>query len=371
WHSTRTLSVTSPALTKSEKPPADEKDDPNKPIKFSTSPANHRTWTVARSMGSDHQRSLWKVLPFSVCCLSILLWCVLREETDDDQILENGHHEHSTENHEEQHVKEKPSYTLSADSTSQLDVFGHDGDTFGVDGTQIGVFEESHQLGNNTNELTPLQILYRETFKLHNPCQECHLQTHTQRSIQDVFQGRNQKRYQPSTSQHDLPTVHSPCCHFLHAMISPQSAFQGDNTSLANLQVLGTIILKNLREVLPQQEKASRLPVDICSSKDGFLQATICLGVLRDIQPLRRRDCMRKGTFEDKENERINGYFVQGQYLSVTTVCNWQIHHRTYRLQQCGARTRRGGHGSVQFSYCLTLKDCGYRRRCGPMLFGS
>lgn len=29
---------------------------------------------------------------------------------------------------------------------SQLDVFGHDGDSLGVDGTQIGIFEQAHQV---------------------------------------------------------------------------------------------------------------------------------------------------------------------------------------------------------------------------------
>lgn len=36
--------------------------------------------------------------------------------------------------------------TFSTDTTSQLDVFGHDGDTLGVDGAQVGVLEESDQV---------------------------------------------------------------------------------------------------------------------------------------------------------------------------------------------------------------------------------
>lgn len=36
---------------------------------------------------------------------------------------------------------------LSADATSQLDVFGHNGDTFGVNGAQVGVFKEADQVG--------------------------------------------------------------------------------------------------------------------------------------------------------------------------------------------------------------------------------
>ena len=37
--------------------------------------------------------------------------------------------------------------TLSADTAGELDVLGHDGDTLGVDGAQVGVFEESYEVG--------------------------------------------------------------------------------------------------------------------------------------------------------------------------------------------------------------------------------
>ena len=37
--------------------------------------------------------------------------------------------------------------TLSSDSSGQLDVLWHDGDPLGVDGAQVGVFEESDQVG--------------------------------------------------------------------------------------------------------------------------------------------------------------------------------------------------------------------------------
>ena len=37
--------------------------------------------------------------------------------------------------------------TFSANSTGQLDVLGHYGDTFGVDGTQVGVLEQTDQVG--------------------------------------------------------------------------------------------------------------------------------------------------------------------------------------------------------------------------------
>ena len=36
---------------------------------------------------------------------------------------------------------------LAADAARELDVLGHDGDTLGVDGAQVGVFEESDQVG--------------------------------------------------------------------------------------------------------------------------------------------------------------------------------------------------------------------------------
>ena len=35
---------------------------------------------------------------------------------------------------------------LSSDPSGQLDVFWHDGYSFGVDGTEIAVFEQSHQV---------------------------------------------------------------------------------------------------------------------------------------------------------------------------------------------------------------------------------
>ena len=36
---------------------------------------------------------------------------------------------------------------LSADAAGQLDVLRHDGDTLGVDSAQVGVFEETDQVG--------------------------------------------------------------------------------------------------------------------------------------------------------------------------------------------------------------------------------
>ena len=37
--------------------------------------------------------------------------------------------------------------TFTTDTSGQLDVLGHDGDTLGVDGAQVGVFEESDEVG--------------------------------------------------------------------------------------------------------------------------------------------------------------------------------------------------------------------------------
>src|SRR5690349_19339309 len=36
--------------------------------------------------------------------------------------------------------------TLSTDAACQLDVLGHDGHTLGVDGTQVGVLKQAHQV---------------------------------------------------------------------------------------------------------------------------------------------------------------------------------------------------------------------------------
>ena len=37
--------------------------------------------------------------------------------------------------------------TFSSDSASQLDVLWHDGDSLGVDGTQVGIFKQTNQVG--------------------------------------------------------------------------------------------------------------------------------------------------------------------------------------------------------------------------------
>ena len=39
--------------------------------------------------------------------------------------------------------------TLTTEATSELDVLGLDGDTLGVDGAQVGIFEEGHEVSLN------------------------------------------------------------------------------------------------------------------------------------------------------------------------------------------------------------------------------
>lgn len=40
-----------------------------------------------------------------------------------------------------------PLSTLSSNSAGKLNILGHDGDTLGVDGAQVGIFEEANQVG--------------------------------------------------------------------------------------------------------------------------------------------------------------------------------------------------------------------------------
>ena len=39
------------------------------------------------------------------------------------------------------------SRSLSSDSSGELNILGHDGDSLGVDGAEVGVFEESNEVG--------------------------------------------------------------------------------------------------------------------------------------------------------------------------------------------------------------------------------
>ncbi|XP_003928422.1 ubiquinol-cytochrome c reductase complex assembly factor 4 [Saimiri boliviensis] len=68
-------------------PAAEEDDDPDRPIKFSSSKANPRLWTVGNSMGDGYQRPWWQVLPISLSIMALVIWCFLREETETDQWL--------------------------------------------------------------------------------------------------------------------------------------------------------------------------------------------------------------------------------------------------------------------------------------------
>ncbi|MBN3306389.1 CSMT1 protein, partial [Amia calva] len=68
-----------------------------KPIPFSTSKASHKTWTVDRSFGSEYQRPWWKVLPISAICITFLLWCIFRKESDIDAQLDRKLYEHLPE----------------------------------------------------------------------------------------------------------------------------------------------------------------------------------------------------------------------------------------------------------------------------------
>uniref|UniRef100_A0A669QBR4 Protein CCSMST1 n=1 Tax=Phasianus colchicus TaxID=9054 RepID=A0A669QBR4_PHACC len=69
-------------------PRAAEDPESEGPIPFSASKASPRVWSVSRSMGSDHQRPWVKVLPLSLLCSGLLLWCAFRERTEIDERLE-------------------------------------------------------------------------------------------------------------------------------------------------------------------------------------------------------------------------------------------------------------------------------------------
>ncbi|KAL4624376.1 hypothetical protein GN956_G17382 [Arapaima gigas] len=90
-HTHRSLVLTSHTWQKSHSP---GNEDHNKPIKFSTSKASHRTWKVEDSLGSRYQRPWWKVLPISLVGIAFLLWCFFREESEIDQQLKKQLYEH-------------------------------------------------------------------------------------------------------------------------------------------------------------------------------------------------------------------------------------------------------------------------------------
>lgn len=91
-------------LSLSSRPSAKSTDDSSlkdEPIKFSTSKASHKTWKVDSSLGSRYERPWWKVLPVSLFCISIILWCALREETDVDRNLHENMFQPSDKEKEE------------------------------------------------------------------------------------------------------------------------------------------------------------------------------------------------------------------------------------------------------------------------------
>ncbi|XP_072568692.1 ubiquinol-cytochrome c reductase complex assembly factor 4 [Paramormyrops kingsleyae] len=88
----RSMFLTCERCCKSQSP--ENTEDMGKPIKFSTSKASHRTWRVDRSLGSQHQRPWWKVLPVSLAIVCFLLWCAFRDESEIDQKLEKQLYEH-------------------------------------------------------------------------------------------------------------------------------------------------------------------------------------------------------------------------------------------------------------------------------------
>ncbi|XP_063077647.1 ubiquinol-cytochrome-c reductase complex assembly factor 4 [Engraulis encrasicolus] len=88
----RTLSASQSLLAK--KPVVDDDEETNQPIKFTTSKASHRSWSVDRSLGSTYQRPWWRVLPFSVVGVGFVVWCFWRSETEVDQILEKELYDH-------------------------------------------------------------------------------------------------------------------------------------------------------------------------------------------------------------------------------------------------------------------------------------
>lgn len=70
--------------------PADreeEKEDPNLPIQFSSSRAVPVRWSVEHSLGKQQQRPWWKVLPFTLALVVLIMWCYLRSEGSTDQWL--------------------------------------------------------------------------------------------------------------------------------------------------------------------------------------------------------------------------------------------------------------------------------------------
>ncbi|XP_040322454.1 ubiquinol-cytochrome c reductase complex assembly factor 4, partial [Herpailurus yagouaroundi] len=66
---------------------AEEEDDPNRPIQFSSSKASPSRWKVQHSLGGEQQRPWWRVLPFSLSLMALVVWCFFRQETSTDRWL--------------------------------------------------------------------------------------------------------------------------------------------------------------------------------------------------------------------------------------------------------------------------------------------
>uniref|UniRef100_A0A671G314 Ubiquinol-cytochrome c reductase complex assembly factor 4 n=1 Tax=Rhinolophus ferrumequinum TaxID=59479 RepID=A0A671G314_RHIFE len=64
-----------------------EEEDANRPVLFSSSKANPSRWTVEHSLGRKQQRPWWKVLPFSLSLMILVIWCFLRQETGADRFV--------------------------------------------------------------------------------------------------------------------------------------------------------------------------------------------------------------------------------------------------------------------------------------------
>lgn len=77
-----------PALAASELlPRSGKEEDANRPVLFSSSKANPSRWTVEHSLGRKQQRPWWKVLPFSLSLMILVIWCFLRQETGADRFV--------------------------------------------------------------------------------------------------------------------------------------------------------------------------------------------------------------------------------------------------------------------------------------------
>ncbi|CAK7305197.1 ubiquinol-cytochrome c reductase complex assembly factor 4 [Vulpes vulpes] len=65
----------------------DEEDEADRPIQFSSSRAHPARWSVQHSLGQGQQRPWWRVLPFSLTLMALVVWCFLRQETGTDRWL--------------------------------------------------------------------------------------------------------------------------------------------------------------------------------------------------------------------------------------------------------------------------------------------